>query len=156
MTDDNEYFEWLENGGRIRVSIRAVILDRQGTQVLVERKTRQLNSYWNFIGGGLAVGESFRDCLERKLGEETDARIVRAEYLFVVENFFRWSGQIRHSVEHYLEVGLDREGVTAADPATDYQWIRLEDLARVDLRPHAILDRLADGSFREKAFLSVT
>ncbi len=156
MTKENEYFVWLKEGGRIRNCARAMIVDGNRTEVLVEKNVGAGNTYFNFVGGGVAVGETMMECIERELSEETNATIGVANDLFVVENFFPYEGAIRHSLEHYFEVMLDRTGVMATDPGIRYEWMSIDGLDRVDLRPGIVRDRIIDGTYRNLRHLVST
>lgn len=146
MTEDNEYYEWLEQGGRIRVSARAIILRSDGKAVLVERNAREPEGYSNFLGGGVAVGETLLDCILRELQEEVEASVVSADYLFAVENLFEYQGERRHSLEHYFRLVLKDDRVTSKLPGLEYRWVPRDELPDTDLRPHAVRDRLATGT----------
>lgn len=146
MTDDNEYYEWLEAGDRIRVSARAIILNSAGDAVLVEKNPHEPQGYANFLGGGVAVGEPLLDCILRELQEEVETEVVSAEYLFAVENFFDYRGQIRHSLEHYFRLALGEDEVRSKHPELEYRWVPISELPHVDLRPHAVRDQIANGT----------
>jgi 8-oxo-dGTP pyrophosphatase MutT (NUDIX family) len=149
MTENNEYFVWLEKGGSIRISARAIIFDTRREQILVEKNVEINNSFFNFIGGGLGVGETMLECIHRELSEETNAKISRVKYLFVVEHFITYRGEVRHSLEHYFDVLLDQTGVVATSPGLLYEWIAIDELRRVDLRPAIVRNCIIDGSYRQ-------
>jgi 8-oxo-dGTP pyrophosphatase MutT (NUDIX family) len=156
MNDDNNYFEWLAKGGRIRTSVRAIIFDERRERILVEKNVEIHSPFFNFIGGGVEVGESMLECLHRELAEETNAGISEARYLFVVETFTEYEGTVRHGMEHYFEVGLDRNDVEATNPGLLYKWIPIGDLPQVDLRPGIVRDRILDGSYQHTRHLIST
>lgn len=147
MTENNEYFVWLEKGGWIRTSARAIIFDTGQERILVEKNVEIDSPFFNFIGGGVEVGETMIECLRREVSEETNAEIAEASYLFVVEHFIRYRGEVRHSLEHYFNVLLDRIEVVATNPGLLYRWLPIEELRQVDLRPGIVRDRILDGSY---------
>ena len=102
----------------------------------------------NFIGGGVELGEALEACLEREVQEETNAKVIRMDYLFVVENFITFKGQITHGLGHYFEVELDREDVRANSDRSDLLWFSADALADIDLRPHAVRDHIVKGTYR--------
>jgi 8-oxo-dGTP pyrophosphatase MutT (NUDIX family) len=114
----------------------------------VEKNVEIDSPFFNFIGGGVEVGESMVECIGRELSEETNACISEARYLFVVEHFIHYRGEVRHSVEHYFEVTLDRTDVVATNPGLLYEWIPIDQLSQVDLRPGVVRDCIIDGSYR--------
>lgn len=130
MNEDNNYFVWLAKGGRIRTSARAIIFDQRRERILVEKNLEIHSPFFNFIGGGVEVGETMVECIGRELVEETNAAISEARYLFVVENFTSYEDQVRHSLEHYFEMILDRTDVVATNPGLLYQWIPIGQLSQ--------------------------
>lgn len=128
--------------------MRAIIFNRTRDQILVEKSLGAVGQYVNFIGGEIDMGESFEACLKREMSEETNAQIVRMSYLFVVENFISFQGQIAHGLEHYIEVQLDREQIESQEPANDYVWIPVAQLREVDLRPIEVRNCIIDGTYR--------
>ena len=149
MTDDIDYDEWLAEGGRIRVGVRAIVFNRTRDKTLVEKSRLAREPFANFLGGGLQLGETFEQCLQRELSEETDGTIARAEYLFVVENMMYFQGQLRHGIGHYFEVELEREEIRCRDPNVECEWIPIHALQDIDLRPHVVRDRIIDGTYRD-------
>lgn len=148
MIDYANYFDWWANGGWIRVSARAVIFNQTKDHILIERNFGDRNEFANFIGGGVEIGETLQSCIERELNEETDAIITRANYLFIVENFIPYKSKIRHSLEHYFEIELDRESVTPKNKRTEFVWVSIDELTAVDLRPVIVRDSIVDGTYQ--------
>ena len=153
MNDYTDYFVWLAEGEWIRVSARAIIFNRARNQILIERNSGIQNKFSNFIGGGVEVGETLQACIERELNEETNARITHAEYLFVVENFISHESEIRHSLEHYFEIDLDRDDVVPRNGGIEYVWSTINELDEVDLRPVVVRNRIMDGTYRRVSHL---
>lgn len=148
MKNYADYFVWLADGGWIRVSARAVILNRAEDHILIERNYGVQNEYANFIGGGVEVGETLLECIQRELAEETNARITQTKYLFVLENFFTHEYETRHSLEHYFEIELEREDITPKSEGVEFLWVPINQLGDVDLRPMVVRNRIMDGTFR--------
>jgi hypothetical protein len=77
------------------------------------------------------VGDTFVSRLEREFEEETTARIIDCNYLFVVENRLQVNGKLMQGVDHYFEVTLDREDVESCAPfscgslSSPQQWMGL-------------------------------
>lgn len=148
MTDDHEYFHRMVEKGQVRVGARAIIVNSPGDRFLLEKNHGARDQYLNFIGGGLELGESLEACLEREIKEETNAQITRLQYLFVVENFITFKGEITHGLGHYFEVEVDREDVLSDVDGIEFPWFSTHDLAELDLRPHVVRDRLLDGTYK--------
>jgi len=148
MSDDHNYFRWLVENGQIRPSARAIIVSPEGDRILVEKNHGAREGYSNFLGGGVELGESLETCLKREISEETNAEIIRIEYLFVLENFIIFKGELTHGLEHYFEVGLDREDLRSEVDGFEFLWYPIDELSELDLRPGVIRDRIVDGTYR--------
>jgi 8-oxo-dGTP pyrophosphatase MutT (NUDIX family) len=148
MNDYANHFDWWTDGGGIRVSARAIIFNQAKDHILIERNFGDQNEFSNFIGGGVEVGETLQSCIERELNEETDARIIGAKYLFIVENFIPYNSEVRHSLEHYFEIELDRENVIPKNKSTEFIWVSIDEMPAIDLRPAIVRDCIVDGTYR--------
>ena len=142
-----DYLSWLADGRWIRVRASAIIFNEARDHILVERNNWIDYGFYNFIGGGVEVTETLETCIARELSEETDAQIMASRYLFVVENFFPHEGQMRHSLEHYFLIKLDRDEVTPHHEGVEFQWLPIDALHEIDLRPTVVRDAVADGSY---------
>jgi len=148
MTDDHIYFSWMVENAKVRLGARAIIVNPARTLFLIEKNHGAREHYLNFIGGGVELGETLAECLEREIQEETNAKAIRMEYLFVVENFVTFQGEITHGLGHYFEVELDREDVQSDTNGIEFIWLSTSKLAQMDLRPHVVRDCIANGSYR--------
>lgn len=148
ISRDDDYFAWLEEGGRIRTSARAIIVDRARSRFLVEKNVGLGSPFFNFIGGGVVVGETLTQCITRELWEEMRVGVAEMQYLFVVEHFTRHAGGVRHGLEHYFEILLNRAHPGGVDSGVLHEWIAADQLNRVDLRPHIVRDCILEGSYR--------
>ncbi|MEM7800839.1 MAG: hypothetical protein AAF633_16730 [Chloroflexota bacterium] len=61
--DTSNYFEWLEKGTWIRITARAIIFNQAEDHILIEENLSPENIFFNFIGGGVEVGESLQSCI---------------------------------------------------------------------------------------------
>jgi 8-oxo-dGTP pyrophosphatase MutT (NUDIX family) len=155
MSKYTDYFTWLADGGWIRVSARAIILNRERDELLIERNSGIGYEFSNFLGGAVEVGETLLDCIDRELKEETNTTIKRADYLFVVENYFSHNSEIRHSLEHYFEIELDRYDVSPKSQGVAYTWTAVDELGKVDLRPVVVRNCIMDGTYRRVNHLTL-
>ena len=120
--------------------------------ILLEFQKKHPDLYY-FPGGELELGESFEECLQREYQEETNANISQAEYLFVVENIFEYEQKILHSVEHFYEVSIDTYDVNSKLGAFVHEWIPLDEMKNLDVRPEVVKEAIFDGSWKtEKHF----
>lgn len=120
--------------------------------ILLEFQKRHPEVYY-FPGGGLELGESFEECLQREYQEETNTKISQADYLFVVENIFVYEQKILHSVEHFYKVSLDTYDINSKSGAFVHEWISLDKMNNLDIRPKIVKKAILDGSWKtEKHF----
>lgn len=56
------------------------------------------SGFHRLIGGGVELGETHREAIIREVDEELGARIVDLTYLGMVENIFRYNGELGHEV----------------------------------------------------------
>jgi len=148
MSKYTDYFLWLDDGGWIRISARAIIFNQARDHILIERNDGVQYDFSNFIGGGVETGETLQACIERELNEETNARITHAKYLFMLEHFMPHNSEVRHSLEHCFAIDLDREDVAPKNNGVEYSWCSIEELNAVDLRPVIVRDSIMDGSYK--------
>lgn len=128
-----------------RVRIAGIVI--ADDEVLVQQPADDPASCFAFVGGEYELGDTFETRLRKEFEEETNAKITAAEYLLCVENHFRHKGSIVQQVEHYFRVTLDRRDVSSRESHLRQSWLPLSKLSSADLRPHAVRDALADGSY---------
>lgn len=147
MADYSDYTKWLESGHWIRNSVRLLILDQSRSNLLIEANIGFGSQFYNFIGGGLEVGETLEECLQREYMEELQAEVDNFRFLFVLQNLFTYQSEIRHALEFYFEIIVQSDIRLPQTEDVDYVWIPIEKLASVDLRPVAVRDVLTSGEY---------
>ncbi len=75
---------------RVRIAGIAIADDA----VLVQQPAGDPHSCYAFIGGEYKVGGAFETRLRARFEEETNTSTVEAQYLFCVENHFRYKGNL--------------------------------------------------------------
>ncbi len=121
----------------------------------MQRPTDAPNGHYAFIGGEYELGDTFADRIRREFEEETTARVVKAEYRFVVENRFLWRGELIQTLEHYFEVELDTLEVMSKEPHLEQLWLSPEVFAKADVRPTTVRNMLLTGDWRNTRHLAV-
>ncbi|MGF7237522.1 MAG: NUDIX hydrolase [Frankia sp.] len=119
---------------RIRC-VGAVVTDRQGRLLLIQRANAPGRGQWSLPGGRVEPGETDEAALVREMAEETGLEIVVGPLLGRVE---RPAGDdaVYDIADHLAHVV---SGVPlAGDDASDLGWFD-------DLRPLAAVGRLTDG-----------
>ncbi len=132
----------------IRPSIRSFCFHND--KILVQRPSDNPTACYAFIGGILEIGEKMEERIRKGYIEETNAEVISAEYLFVVENIFDYKDGIFHSLEHYFFVDINSYDISSCDPELLQFWLPLNELQKYDLRPHVLRDALIDGSWKNK------
>ena len=153
MSDPDAFLTRVVESGRLRVSVRSICI--HGGALLVQRHADDPASYHAFIGGGLETGERMEDRIRLEYREETGREVVRARYLFVVENRVRTGAGILHSLEHYFAVELDSYDVRSREAHLVQCWLPLDDLSAYDVRPRVVRDAILDGSWATRRHLVV-
>lgn len=94
----------------IRVKAMLVAPSADGMSHLVSVNaptTENPRGYHRLIGGSVELGESFRDAIVREVDEELGARIHGLEHVGIVENIFRFNGEIGHEIVALYSGSLD-------------------------------------------------
>jgi len=153
MSRQAEYFRAVAGRNIVRVRVAAIVVS--DGRVLVQRPAEEPASCYAFIGGEYEAGDTFETRIRREFEEETTARVSGWRYLFVVENRFTVDGGTFQSLEHYLEVTLDRQNVESREAHLSQHWLPLARLRDYDLRPHVVRDVLASGNLHNVSHLTV-
>lgn len=153
MTSEDIFFSAVVSRRLIRPAVRAIVRAHQG--FLVQRPIDSTEGHYAFIGGEYELGDSFEGRIRKEFEEETTARVVRADYRFVVENRFLWRGELVQTLEHYFEVELDRTEIKSREPNLEQIWLNHNEFAHADVRPAVVQDILVKGDFRSVRHLKV-
>ena len=153
MTSEDVLFSAVTSRRLIRPAVRAIVRNDYG--FLVQRPTDSPEGHYAFIGGEYELGDSFETRIRKEFEEETTARVIKADYRFVVENRFLWRGKLVQTLEHYFEVELDRTDIESQEPALEQIWLNPIEFAHADVRPLVVRDVLANGDFSSVRHLRV-
>jgi ADP-ribose pyrophosphatase YjhB (NUDIX family) len=153
VSREQEFFNSPESRNVVRVSVRAVVLSKG--RALVQKPTDDPNACYAFIGGGYEVGDTLVSRLRQEFEEETNAKIVDCQYLFVVENRGRVNGKLVQSLEHYFAVILDRKDIESGERHLAQRWLPISSLKDYDLRPWIVRDVIAEGRLHSVRHLVV-
>jgi ADP-ribose pyrophosphatase YjhB (NUDIX family) len=144
----DQFFQAVASRQIPRIRIAGIVVADQA--LLVQRPPDDPEACYAFIGGEYEIGDTFDTRLRLEFEEETNARVVEAQYLFCVENHFRYKGNLIQQVEHYYLVTLDRRDVESREAHLKQFWIPLPQFRLADVRPIAVRDAVADGSYLTK------
>lgn len=85
----------------IRVKAMLVVPNDDGCRHLVsvnDSSSENPTGFHRLIGGSVELGETHREAIVREVDEELSARIVDLTYLGIVENIFRYNGELGHEI----------------------------------------------------------
>jgi ADP-ribose pyrophosphatase YjhB (NUDIX family) len=153
MTRESDFFAAVAARNVVRSRVAGIII--ADNQLLAQKPSDDPAACYAFIGGEYEVGDTFVSRLHAEIEEETTARCVRAEYLFVVENQFKSAGVLVHGLEHYLLAEINRADVQSREPHLVFHWLPLDELAQIDMRPHVVRDAIVSGAYLQVRHLIV-
>ena len=153
MTRQDEFFKAVANRKIVRVRIAGIVI--ANNRLLVQKPTDDPSSCYALIGGEYEMGDTFESRIRKEFEEETNAKVKQTQYLFVVENRFQINGQTIQGIEHYLQVELDRTDITTKESRLLQHWIPINEVSKIDLRPHMVRDIIASGKYRKARHLIV-
>lgn len=110
-----------------------------------------IGEYYYLVGGGVHLGETSVNCMEREVLEETGMK-AKARHLSVVcENFFKGHGGIIdgkdcHTIEFYYYMKCSDEEInhckTQTDKGEELVWIPLDEVENAVIKPTFIIEKL--------------
>jgi ADP-ribose pyrophosphatase YjhB (NUDIX family) len=154
MNRQDQFFAAVASRRLVRPAVRAIVRSERG--LLMQRPTDDPGSHYAFLGGEYELGDTFNERLRKEFEEETSARVVSAEYLFVVENRFLVAEGLVQTLEHYFEVVLDRVDVVSREAHLEQVWLPEDVFAVADVRPIIVRDALSSADWRSIRRLCVT
>ena len=124
------------------------ILVRDGKMLFVKS---MYGGYYYMVGGGVHLGETSEECVERETCEETGAQCKAERLAIVCENLFRGhdgaiDGKDCHVLEFYylMNVPEDAEFNAANDEGEELVWVPLAEIEDQDIRPAFLKTRLSE------------
>lgn len=151
MTRESDFFSAVTSRNIVRSRVAGIVIAND--RLLVQRPRDDPNACYAFIGGEYEVGDTLESRLRVEFEEETTASVLTVQYLFVVENRFRYSGQLVHGLEHYFLTEIDTVDVESRESHLEFHWLPLQKLHDFDLRPHVVRDAIHSGSYLQARHL---
>ncbi|MBJ2065903.1 nucleotide triphosphate diphosphatase NUDT15 [Serratia odorifera] len=81
----------------VMTGIGVIIVNTQG-DILLGKRCGKHAPYWSIPGGHLDVGESFEQCAQREVLEETGLHIALPRFIGVCNNLQTWREEGKHTV----------------------------------------------------------
>jgi len=127
--------------GRFQIRAAAVI-EHQGA-VLLHRAVH--DDFWALPGGRVELGEHASATIVRELQEELNETVQCGELLYVVENFFDYSGNHHHEIGLYFRAHLSATSKlpdqtepffgVEGETRLEFAWFERSRLSELDVRP---------------------
>lgn len=142
---------------RIRVKAMLVASNHEGTAhaVSVNGPTVENPSgFHRLIGGSVELGETHRAAIQREVDEELSATIHDLRHVGVLENIFRFDGEVGHEIVFVYTGRLDPEPARTDATLTESDgsivpvvWRPFDDAAeQVPLYPAGVMELLEGQS----------
>ena len=109
----------------------------------------KFDGYFYMIGGGVSLGETSVDCIEREILEETGINAKVERLAVVTENFFKGKGGILegldcHTIEFYYLVKVidDSNVFSKTDDGEELVWIPIAEIKNSFFKPSFIPEKI--------------
>ena len=119
---------------------------KDGKMLFVKSK---FGGYFYMIGGGVSLGETSVDCIEREILEETGIHAKVERLAVVTENFFKGKGGILegldcHTIEFYYLVKVidDSNVFSKNDDGEELVWIPIAEIKNSFFKPSFIPEKI--------------
>ena len=107
--------------------------------------------YYYMLGGGVHLGETSKECIEREVYEEAGIRCEARRIAIICENLFYGKGgsiygKECHELEYYylMDVPDDIDVRESTDESEKLVWVPIEDFEKSDIRPAFLKKKLKE------------
>ena len=114
------------------------------------------HNYYALMGGRIQTGESSVEALQREVYEEMGKMIDVLDLLYIIENFFEGKNERYHEILFVYKMEFidekDRE-ILDTIPCVEqgktlqFEWIKVDELEKVDIRPKVIKKIVEENKF---------
>ena len=133
-----------DRGHEIEIIARGLVAS--GGRVLLCKSVK--GNYYYLPGGHVEFSETANFALAREFVEETGTTATVGDLLLTHEHLFRDGHKIRHEINLVFHVELDSDDVTSLEPKIAFEWVPLDDLGAVDIRPEGVREWLNHPTVR--------
>lgn len=123
---------------QIEVIVRAVVLHND--KILLCREKNK-NNYF-FPGGHVEFKEDAATALKREIKEETDADMVKADFIGVLENRFWQEGTEKHEINIVFYIQLASPDIKDMEDHIECRWLPLGELKQGSVLPVLLKEKV--------------
>lgn len=116
----------------LQVGVKILLKNKDGKYLVLLRSAKkypEMGAKWGIPGGRINPGSSLIENLKREVMEETGLEIVGEPKLITAQDILKIAG--RHIVR-LTYVGLADGDVKLSDEHIEYQWLSLEEIAKIE------------------------
>ncbi len=136
-----------------RLNVRAAAIIRDQGHVLLHRTVGE--ELWALPGGRVEIGEESSVAIVREMREELGEELKSGQLVYIVENFFEYSGEQFHELGFYFEASLGAQSKLLekskshmgieGNQKLEFRWFPSQKLEGINLRPHFLRESLAQA-----------
>lgn len=113
----------------------------------------KIGEYYYILGGGVHLGETSKQCVEREVLEETGINAQAKRLAVVCENFFKGIGGMIdgldcHTIEFYYIMQIQENEITLENKMTDdgekLVWLPIEQIPNSEIKPAFVKDYIEE------------
>lgn len=115
----------------LQVGVKIFLKNKDGKYLVLQRSKEKypgVGAKWDIPGGRIDIGVTLMDNLNREVMEETGLEIIGEPKLLAAQDLIR---PHKHIVRLTYSGFADGE-VRLSDEHTDYQWLSLEDIKKLE------------------------
>jgi 8-oxo-dGTP diphosphatase len=117
----------------LEIELIARALIRRDDRVLLCKSVK--HNYLYLPGGHIEFGEASAAALAREINEEMGVSSSVGDLALIHEHFFRQGPHLHHELNLVFHVELERDDVTSREKKIAFEWVALNELDDLDLRP---------------------
>lgn len=144
------------NDRRFKYRVNGIMI--HDNKILLLRSVKNLNSYC-LPGGHVEFGENTINAMAREMFEETKVKVSINSLFSIAEGFFVDKNGIKnHEISFYYIVTPEDNNINYSNfslqeldkgvkKTHDFEWIGIDALADIDLRPAPIKQKIINGDY---------
>lgn len=125
---------------------RAIIFDKSRSEILlVNNKKYDDTGYFVLPGGHIEFGERATQALVREMKEELLCDIFIEKFVCTIDQIYNRNGKQAHAITLLFKASYSGE-IIQMEKGIIPCWIKIKDLANIDLRPECMANLIHDIS----------